>query len=124
VIVRDMWLTGFDAPCCYTMYVDKPMAGHNLMQAIARGRLRSNCAGPSCRSGAELQNALASYTQAKGKCELMLKAVGLDRRARPLFRPNGRCAWNADEKMKSSLRRWKVKWARRGGHALPGLGSE
>ena len=32
VIVRDMWLTGFDAPCCYTMYVDKPMAGHNLMQ--------------------------------------------------------------------------------------------
>jgi type I restriction enzyme R subunit len=36
VIVRDMWLTGFDAPCCHTMYVDKPMAGHNLMQAIAR----------------------------------------------------------------------------------------
>ena len=31
-----MWLTGFDAPCCHTMYVDKPMAGHNLMQAIAR----------------------------------------------------------------------------------------
>jgi hypothetical protein len=37
VIVRDMWLTGFDAPCCHTMYVDKPMKGHNLMQAIARG---------------------------------------------------------------------------------------
>ncbi len=36
VIVRDMWLTGFDAPCCHTMYVDKPMRGHNLMQAIAR----------------------------------------------------------------------------------------
>jgi len=36
VIVRDMWLTGFDAPCCHTMYVDKPMVGHNLMQAIAR----------------------------------------------------------------------------------------
>lgn len=36
VIVRDMWLTGFDAPCCHTMYVDKPMKGHNLMQAIAR----------------------------------------------------------------------------------------
>ncbi|EOJ8805301.1 type I restriction endonuclease subunit R, partial [Escherichia coli] len=36
VIVRDMWLTGFDAPCCHTMYIDKPMRGHNLMQAIAR----------------------------------------------------------------------------------------
>lgn len=36
VIVRDMWLTGFDAPCLNTLYVDKPMTGHNLMQAIAR----------------------------------------------------------------------------------------
>ena len=36
VIVRDMWLTGFDAPCMHTLYVDKPMQGHNLMQAIAR----------------------------------------------------------------------------------------
>ncbi|MFZ7135864.1 type I restriction endonuclease subunit R [Avibacterium avium] len=36
VIVRDMWLTGFDAPVCNTMYIDKPMQGHNLMQAIAR----------------------------------------------------------------------------------------
>ena len=36
VIVRDMWLTGFDAPCMHSMYVDKPMRGHGLMQAIAR----------------------------------------------------------------------------------------
>jgi len=36
VIVRDMWLTGFDAPCLHTMYLDKPMRGHGLMQAIAR----------------------------------------------------------------------------------------
>jgi type I restriction enzyme R subunit len=36
VIVRDMWLTGFDAPCMHTMYVDKPMQGHGLMQAITR----------------------------------------------------------------------------------------
>jgi len=36
VIVRDMWLTGFDAPCLHTMYIDKPMKGHGLMQAIAR----------------------------------------------------------------------------------------
>ena len=36
VIVRDMWLTGFDVPSLHTMYLDKPMQGHNLMQAIAR----------------------------------------------------------------------------------------
>ncbi|PKL35156.1 MAG: DEAD/DEAH box helicase [Spirochaetae bacterium HGW-Spirochaetae-1] len=36
VIVRDMWLTGFDVPCLNTLYIDKPMKGHNLMQAIAR----------------------------------------------------------------------------------------
>ncbi|HBI21605.1 MAG TPA: DEAD/DEAH box helicase [Legionella sp.] len=36
VIVRDMWLTGFDVPCAHTLYIDKPMKGHNLMQAIAR----------------------------------------------------------------------------------------
>ncbi len=36
VIVRDMWLTGFDVPCLHTLYIDKPMKGHNLMQAIAR----------------------------------------------------------------------------------------
>ncbi|MHA2393800.1 MAG: type I restriction enzyme subunit R domain-containing protein [Promethearchaeota archaeon] len=36
VLVRDMWLTGFDAPCLHSMYIDKPMQGHNLMQAIAR----------------------------------------------------------------------------------------
>jgi type I restriction enzyme R subunit len=36
VIVCDMWLTGFDAPCLHTMYIDKPLKGHNLMQAIAR----------------------------------------------------------------------------------------
>ncbi|MEZ4931699.1 MAG: hypothetical protein R2788_06245 [Saprospiraceae bacterium] len=35
VIVRDMWLTGFDAPSMHTLYIDKPMRGHNLMQAIA-----------------------------------------------------------------------------------------
>lgn len=35
-IVRDMWLTGFDVPCLHTMYIDKPMRGHGLMQAIAR----------------------------------------------------------------------------------------
>jgi hypothetical protein len=43
VIVRDMWLTGFDVPCLHTMYADKPMQGHGLMQAIARvNRVFSN----------------------------------------------------------------------------------
>ncbi len=79
VIVRDMWLTGFDAPCCHTMYVDKPLAGHNLMQAIARvnrvfkgkdGGLVVDYIGIA----AELKNALAIYTQAKGKGELTLRA--------------------------------------------------
>ena len=37
VIVRDMWLTGFDCPSLHTLYIDKPINGHNLMQAIARG---------------------------------------------------------------------------------------
>ena len=74
---------------------------------------------------AELKNALKTYTDAKGKGTPTLKAEkALDRRARPLVRPDGRCAGNGDETIKSSLRREKVKWARRGGHALPGLGSE
>jgi type I restriction enzyme R subunit len=72
VIVRDMWLTGFDAPCMHTMYVDKPMKGHNLMQAIARvnrvfkdkpGGLVADYIGIAN----ELKTALKDYTQAKGK---------------------------------------------------------
>jgi type I restriction enzyme R subunit len=67
VIVRDMWLTGFDAPCMHTMYVDKPMRGHGLMQAIARvnrvfrdknGGLVVDYIG----IGERLKNALADYT--------------------------------------------------------------
>ena len=51
VLVRDMWLTGFDAPSLHTMYVDKPMRGHGLMQAIARvNRVFKRQAGrPCCR---------------------------------------------------------------------------
>lgn len=55
VIVRDMWLTGFDAPACHTMYVDKPMKGHNLMQAIGIAN--------------ELKQALKTHTDAKGRGE-------------------------------------------------------
>ncbi|WP_159990967.1 type I restriction endonuclease subunit R [Pelistega ratti] len=75
VIVRDMWLTGFDAPCCNTMYIDKPMKGHNLMQAIARvNRVFAN---KSRDNGGlivdyiglaeELRQATQQYTNAQGK---------------------------------------------------------
>lgn len=73
VIVRDMWLTGFDAPCLHTLYVDKPMRGHNLMQAIARvnrvftegkeGGLVVDYLGIA----QELKSALAEYTASGGE---------------------------------------------------------
>jgi len=74
VIVRDMWLTGFDAPCCHTMYIDKPMKGHNLMQAIARvNRVFKNKPGGLVVDyigiANELKQALKTYTDSKGKGE-------------------------------------------------------
>jgi type I restriction enzyme R subunit len=72
VIVRDMWLTGFDAPCLHTMYADKPMQGHGLMQAIARvnrvfrdkpGGLVVDYLGLAD----QLKQALAVYTESGGK---------------------------------------------------------
>lgn len=74
VIVRDMWLTGFDAPSCHTMYVDKPMKGHNLMQAIARvNRVFKNKPGGLVVDyigiATELKQALKTYTESKGKGE-------------------------------------------------------
>jgi len=72
VIVRDMWLTGFDAPCVHTMYVDKPMRGHSLMQAIARvNRLFKDKPGGLVVDyigiANELKNALKIYVDSKGK---------------------------------------------------------
>jgi type I restriction enzyme R subunit len=72
VIVRDMWLTGFDVPCLHTMYIDKPMHGHSLMQAIARvnqvfkdkpGGLVVDYLGLAD----QLKRALATYTESGGK---------------------------------------------------------
>jgi len=72
VIVRDMWLTGFDAPSLHTMYLDKPMRAHGLMQAIARvnrvfrdkpGGLVVDCLGLAH----ELKQALATYTESGGR---------------------------------------------------------
>ncbi len=79
VIVRDMWLTGFDAPACHTMYIDKPMRGHNLMQAIARvNRVFKNKPGGLVVDyigiANELKQALKNYTDAKGKGEPTLRA--------------------------------------------------
>ena len=77
VLVRDMWLTGFDAPSLHTMYVDKPMRGHGLMQAIARvnrvfrdkpGGLVVDYLGLAH----ELKLALATYTQSGGRGETAL----------------------------------------------------
>lgn len=72
VIVRDMWLTGFDAPIIHTMYVDKPMREANLMQAIARvNRVFKDKPGGLVVDyigiANELRNALKTYTQSNGK---------------------------------------------------------
>ncbi|MDT8440806.1 MAG: type I restriction endonuclease subunit R [Desulfuromonadales bacterium] len=72
VIVRDMWLTGFDCPSCHTMYVDKPMRGHNLMQAIARvNRVFKDKPGGLVVDyigiANELKQALKVYVNAQGK---------------------------------------------------------
>lgn len=72
VIVRDMWLTGFDAPSCHTMYVDKPMHDSNLMQAIARvNRVFKDKPGGLVVDyigiAGELKKAIKDYTDAKGK---------------------------------------------------------
>ena len=75
VIVRDMWLTGFDVPCLHTMYLDKPMQGHGLMQAIARvNRVYPNKTGGLIVDylglAYHLQKALAAYTEAGHPAEI------------------------------------------------------
>ena len=72
VIVRDMWLTGFDAPCLHTMYADKPMQGHGLMQAIARvNRVFRNKPGGLVVDylglADQLKRALITYTESGGQ---------------------------------------------------------
>ena len=85
VIVRDMWLTGFDAPCLHTMYVDKPMRSHGLMQAIARvNRVFKDKPGGLVVDyiglADQLKYALANYTESGGKGQTALdqeKAVAV-----------------------------------------------
>lgn len=78
VLVRDMWLTGFDAPCMHTIYIDKPMKGHNLMQAIARvNRVFKGKPGglvvDTIGIGVELKKALSIYS---GRDQMN---IGIDR---------------------------------------------
>jgi type I restriction enzyme R subunit len=75
VIVRDMWLTGFDAPCLHTLYIDKTMDGHNLMQAIARvNRVFGDKSGGLIVDyigiAQALKEALAIYTDSEGRGQL------------------------------------------------------
>lgn len=85
VIVRDMWLTGFDVPCLHTLYIDKPMKGHNLMQAIARvNRVYKDKPGGLVVDylgiASDLKKALSFYSDSGGKGDPAItqeKAVGL-----------------------------------------------
>ena len=92
VLVRDMWLTGFDAPCLHTMYIDKPMRGHGLMQAIARvNRVFKDKPGGLVVDylglAQELKQALATYTESGG---------------------TGRTALNLDEAVAVMLEKYEV----------------
>jgi type I restriction enzyme R subunit len=76
-IVRDMWLTGFDVPSLHTMYIDKPMQGHTLMQAIARvNRVFKDKPGGLVVDyiglGEELREAISNYTQSGGEGALKI----------------------------------------------------
>ena len=89
-IVCDMWLTGFDVPCAHTMYIDKPLAGHNLMQAIARvnrvyGEKPGGLIVDLLGLADQLADALATYAQAGGTGE----AVKVECRTRPCRRCGG-----------------------------------
>jgi type I restriction enzyme R subunit len=79
-IVVDMWLTGFDVPCAHTMYLDKPLAGHNLMQAIARvnrvyGEKPGGLIVDMIGLADPLADALATYANATGEDEKPIKEL-------------------------------------------------
>jgi type I restriction enzyme R subunit len=87
VIVRDMWLTGTDIPCLHTLYIDKPMKGHSLMQAIARvNRIFRDKPGGIVVDfigiGDQLKEATKKYTQGGGQG---LPAPNIDKEARDAF---------------------------------------
>jgi len=125
VIVRDMWLTGFDAPCMHTMYVDKPMKGHGLMQAIARVNrvFRDKPAGlivDYIGIAQNLKNAMGQYSSGDrdntGIDEAEAVRVMLEKYeiVRAIFRPTRRAAsttdrrWTRRHPLLHALRSWPV----------------
>ncbi|MDR1497845.1 MAG: HsdR family type I site-specific deoxyribonuclease [Puniceicoccales bacterium] len=115
VIVRDMWLTGFDVPCCHTMYIDKPMKGHNLMQAIARvNRVFKDKPGGLVVDyigiANDLKTALKTYADSNGRGQpsrqagefLDILRAKLDA-CRGLFRSGGGFDYSAYEKRPTAL---------------------
>ena len=129
VLVRDMWLTGFDAPSLHTMYVDKPMRGHGLMQAIARvNRVFKDKPGGLVVDylglAQDLKKALATYTESGGEGETALdqeQAVAVMQEkydvCRGLFHGFDWSAWTtggAAEKLGSAAGRARsMSWPRR-----------
>ena len=116
VIVRDMWLTGFDAPCVHTLYVDKPMKGHNLMQAIARvNRVFKDKQGGLVVDyigiGNELKAAMKEYTQAKRPGSAYCG------RARSLQRVDGEDGCAARHAARLRLQRFSDGWAQNPGRS-------
>lgn len=109
VIVRDMWLTGFDAPCLHTLYVDKPMRGHGLMQAIARvNRVFKDKPGGLVVDylglADQLRQAVAVYTESGGEGQVAVdqrEAVALLKEkyeiCRDLFHGFDRSAWKSSD---------------------------
>ncbi len=107
VIVRDMWLTGFDAPCLHTLYVDKPMRGHGLMQAIARvNRVFKDKPGGLVVDylglADQLRQAVAVYTESGGEGQVAVdqkEAVALLKEkyeiCRDLFHGFDRSSWKS-----------------------------
>ncbi len=116
VIVRDMWLTGFDAPCLHTLYVDKPMRGHGLMQAIARvNRVFKDKPGGLVVDylglADQLRQAVAVYTESGGEGQVAVdqkEAVALLKEkyeiCRDLFHGFDRSSWkSSDPRIRLSL---------------------
>ena len=106
-LVRDMWLTGFDAPCLHTMYIDKPMRGHGLMQAIARvnrvfGDKPGGLVVDYLGLAHELGRALAVYTESGGggraaldQADAVKAMLEKHEVCRALFHGFDRSAWTA-----------------------------
>ena len=110
VIVRDMWLTGFDAPCMHTMYVDKPMKGHGLMQAIARVNrvFRDKPAGlvvDYIGIAQNLKSALGQYSRRRPRTDRHRRGRGRSRSCWRSTRSSGPCSGPTPRAASTTARR-------------------